>query len=139
MTTDYYELLGVSRSASAEELKRAYRGKARELHPDTNPDPTAEERFKEVALAYEVLSDPERRRRYDQFGPEGAAGGSAGFDPFAGAGLGDIFEALFGGNGQSPFGGGGGRRGPSGPPRGADMELAVQLDFEEAVFGASKS
>lgn len=137
MATDYYELLGVSRAATNDELKRAYRRLARELHPDTNPDPTAEERFKEVALAYEVLSDPDRRRRYDQFGPEGAAGGGAGFDPFAGAGLGDIFEAFFGG-GQSPFGGNPRQRGPAGPPRGADMELAVELRFEEAVFGAAK-
>ena len=136
MAEDYYELLGVGRTASADELKRAYRRLARELHPDTNPDPAAEERFKLVALAYEVLSDPERRQRYDAFGPEGAAGGGAGFDPFGGGGIGDIFEAFFGGAGGSPFGGGR-PRGPSGPPRGADMELAVQLDFEEAVFGAA--
>ncbi|MCU1376656.1 MAG: dnaJ [Actinomycetia bacterium] len=137
MATDYYALLGVAPSASPDDLKKAYRRLARELHPDTNPDPAAEERFKEVALAYETLSDPERRRRYDQFGPEGAAGG-AGFDPFGGAGLGDIFEAFFGGAGASPFGGGGRQRGPSGPPRGADMELAVELAFEEAVFGVAK-
>lgn len=136
MATDYYELLGVPRTATPDEIKRAFRTLARELHPDTNPDPTAEERFKEVALAYETLSDPDRRRRYDQFGPEGMGGGG-GFDPFAGAGLGDIFEAFFGGGGASPFGGGR-ARGPSGPPRGADMELAVDLDFTDAVFGASK-
>jgi molecular chaperone DnaJ len=133
---DYYELLGVATTATADEIKRAFRQRARELHPDANPDdPQAEERFKEVALAYEVLSDPERRRRYDTFGPEGAAGGNAGFDPFSGAGLGDIFEAFFGGG--SPFGGQS-RGGPSGPPRGADVELAVHLEFEEAVFGAAK-
>jgi molecular chaperone DnaJ len=136
MADDYYELLGIARDASADEMKRAYRRLARELHPDTNPDPAAEERFKLVALAYEVLSDSERRQRYDAFGAEGAAGGGAGFDPFGGGGLGDIFEAFFGGAGGSPFGGGR-PRGRSGPPRGADMELAVQLDFVEAVFGTS--
>jgi molecular chaperone DnaJ len=135
VSTDYYELLGVSRTASADEIKRAYRKRARELHPDTNPDPTAEERFKEIAIAYEVLSDPERRRRYDTFGPEGV-GGQGTFDPFGGGGLGDIFEAFFGGA-QGPFGGGQ-QRGPAGPPRGADMELALHLDFEEAVFGSTK-
>jgi len=131
---DYYELLGVSRSASQDEIKRAYRTRARELHPDANGgDASSEERFKEVALAYEVLSDPERRQRYDQFG----VAGNAGFDPFAGANLGDIFEAFFGGGGM--FGGGGGRqRGPSGPPRGADMEVAIGLEFEEAVFGCAR-
>jgi molecular chaperone DnaJ len=138
MATDYYELLGVSRDATPDEIKKAYRRLARELHPDTNPDPSAEERFKEVGLAYETLSDPQKRQRYDTFGPEGAAGGGAGFDPFAGGGLGDIFEAFFGGGAGSPFGGGGRQRGPSGPPRGADMELAVELEFEEAVFGVAR-
>jgi molecular chaperone DnaJ len=134
MATDYYELLGVDRNASNDQLKKAYRRLARELHPDTNPDPTAEERFKEVALAYETLSDPERRRRYDTFGPD-AAGVGAGFDPFAGGGIGDIFDAFFGGG--SPFGGGRGA-GPTGPPRGSDLEVAVELDFVDAVFGTSQ-
>lgn len=128
---DHYEVLGVSRGATADEIKRAFRRLARELHPDTNPDAGAEARFKEIAHAYEVLSDPERRQRYDAFGDDGdmAVG-----DPFAGGfsgGLGDIFDAFFGG---SPFGGG--RGGASGgPPAGPDLEATIELSFEEAVFG----
>src|SRR6476660_10611110 len=97
---DFYELLGVSRSATADEIKRAYRRRARELHPDANPDPQAENQFKVLARAYEVLSDPDQRSRYDRFG-EAGVGAAAGGDPFAGGGLGDIFEAFFGGG--SPF------------------------------------
>jgi molecular chaperone DnaJ len=134
---DFYELLGVHRSATADELKRAYRRRARELHPDTNPDPAAAELFKEVARAYEVLSDPEQRARYDRFGDAGVSGAGAGpggfGDVFGGGGLGDLFDAFFGG--ASPFGGG--RQGPAGPPRGQDLEVVADLDFEQAVFGAT--
>ncbi len=129
---DYYELLEISRQASADEIKRAYRRLARQLHPDTNPDPAAGDRFKEIAQAYEVLSDPEKRQRYDRFGPEGVNAGAGGFGA---GGIGDIFEAFFGGSG--PFGGG--QRGPSGPPRGPDLEVSIDLRFEDAVFGIRQS
>jgi len=145
MAADFYELLGVSRQAGADEIKRAYRRRARELHPDANPgDASSAEKFREVARAYEVLSDPEQRARYDRYGEAGVGGaGGAGSaeDVFGGGGgLGDIFEAFFGGNG--PFGGGaggpfGGGRGPSGPPAGQDMEIIADLDFEQAVFGST--
>jgi molecular chaperone DnaJ len=137
LPVDYYELLGLSRDCTTDEIKRAYRKLARQLHPDTRPDdPDAEARFKEVTRAYEVLSDPAKRRRYDTFGPEGIEGmnGAAGGDPFMTGQINDIFEAFFG---QSPFGGR--SRGPSGPPRGADLEQVVDLDFEDAVFGCQHS
>ena len=108
---DHYAVLGVSQSASESEIKKAYRSLARQYHPDQNPDdPEAEAKFKEVANAYEVLGDPERKSRYDRFGDDGLGGQGAGpgAGPF-GANLGDIFETFFGGAG-SPFGGGGGRR-----------------------------
>jgi molecular chaperone DnaJ len=130
---DYYELLEVARDAPADEIKRAYRRLARQLHPDTNPDPSASDRFKQIAQAYEVLSDPEKRQQYDRFGADGVnAGGAPGF---GGGGINDIFDAFFGG--ASPFGGG--ARRPSGPPRGADLEVVVDLPFEDAVFGARQS
>ena len=142
MATDFYQLLGVSPSANQEELKRAYRKLARELHPDANPNnPQAEEKFKEVSRAYEVLSDQETRARYDQFGEAGISGGGrgsngAGGSPFGGgAGFGSIFDAFFGGD--SPFGGGG--RQQTGPQRGPDLETRLEIEFAEAVFGCTSS
>ena len=134
MATDYYELLGVDRGASADDLKRAYRKLARQYHPDTNPDDQeAEAKFKEISEAYAVLSDQSARARYDQFGHEGLRGGGMGGDPFN-FDLNDIFENFFGGN---PFGGGRTRR-PAGPPPGEDQEIILDLTFEEAVFGVDR-
>lgn len=133
MATDFYSLLGVTRTATATEIKKAYRKRARELHPDANPDtPETENQFKEVSRAYEILSNPESRARYDQFG-EAGVGGNGGGDPFgAGGGISDIFDAFFGGG--SSFGGGA-QRGPAGPPRGQDLETIADISLEEAVFG----
>jgi len=133
MTTDrkqdYYDLLGVGRNASADELKKAFRRLAMQFHPDRNAEPEAEARFKEVNEAYEVLSDPERRAMYDRFGHTAAQGDARGFEGFGFGGLGDIFDAFFGGQNS---------RGQRGPTRGADARRGITLTFEEAVFGADK-
>lgn len=137
---DYYEVLGVEKGAAAEDIKRAYRKLAGKYHPDRNPgDKTAEEKFKEVGEAYEVLSDSEKRARYDQYGfagvdPSygGGPGGGAGFGGFGGFGdFGDIFSDFFGG---------GARRGSTrnAPRQGEDVGLQLELTFEEAAFGAEK-
>jgi molecular chaperone DnaJ len=127
---DLYDVLGVNRESTQEEIKRAFRKLARELHPDLNKDPEAERRFKEINLAYETLSDPEKRRRYDMFG-------GAGFTPdmFSFGDLSGIFEAFFGGG--SPFGGTATRR-RSRTGRGNDQRLILELSFEDAVFGTQR-
>ena len=130
---DHYEILGVSREATDEEIKRAYRKLARIYHPDTNSDRDAESRFKVVAAAYEVLSDPERRSLYDRFGTDDPNAARMA-DPFGG-GLGDIFEAFFGQG--SPFERGGGS-GQKGPPRGEDLEAHVDLELTDVVFGSER-
>jgi molecular chaperone DnaJ len=136
---DYYEVLGVARSATEDEIKRAYRQLARELHPDARPgDQASEERFKVVNRAYETLRDAERRRQYDMFGAEPRGGGGGGGDPFAGfgnaGGLGDLFDAFFGGAG-APGGRGQTRNGPR---RGEDAEAVLVVDFAQAVFGGEE-
>ncbi len=131
---DYYEVLGVAKTADAQELKKAYRKLAMEYHPDRNPDPGAGEKFKEATRAYEVLSDADLKARYDRFGHAGVEGSSGpqGFDGFQNfEGFGDIFDAFFGG-GQR-----GGRR-RRGPARGADLRYNLRITFEEAVFGVDK-
>jgi len=133
MPSDYYEVLGVSRDASETEIKKAFRGLARELHPDvTGHDPEAEARFKEAAEAYEVLSDAERRRTYDQYGAEGLRSG--GFDPGAGFGsIDDIFQSLFGQAFGGAFGGAAG-----GPAGGADILVETELTLDEVATGVER-
>jgi molecular chaperone DnaJ len=131
MPRDYYEVLGVGREAGDTEIKKAFRRLARELHPDANPDnPETEERFKEAAEAYEVLSDAERRRQYDAYGHEGLRSG--GYAPNFGS-VSDLFSAFFGSGGFESAFGGGGRRG--GPAAGADAVAAVALELAEAALG----
>lgn len=125
---DHYEVLGVSREATTDEIKKAYRRLARELHPDVNPSSEASERFKEVTHAYDVLSDAKQRQNYDMGGQGGFGGGAGDF-----GGFGDIFETFFGG------GGGGGRRGPrSRRERGQDALLRVEVDLDEIIFGTHR-
>ena len=132
MPHDYYEVLGVERNVSETELKRAFRKLARELHPDVNShDPEAEERFKEAAEAYEVLSDPKKRSTYDQFGRDGLRSG--GFDPRSSfTSVDDIFQAFFGGD---PFGFGGGR---GGPVPGGDILVGIHLELADVLDGVSR-
>ena len=151
---DYYEVLGVAKTASADEIKSAYRKLAMKYHPDRNPgDKAAEEKFKEAAEAYDVLHDPEKRQRYDQFGHQAFQGGAGGYGP-GGMNMDDIFSMfgdIFGGRGggfSGGFGGfeemfGGGRRqqrraDPNGPRRGDDMTFRLEIDFDEAIFGSER-
>lgn len=141
---DYYEVLGIERGASEEEIKKSYRKQALKFHPDKNPgDKTAEEKFKEVGEAYEALSDPQKRAAYDQYGHDAfdsrrrASGRGGGFhDPF------DVFREAFGGGGVEDifeqFFGGGSRRDPSGPERGSNLRYDLEIEFEEAANGCER-
>ena len=135
---DYYEVLGIDKNADDAAIKKAYRQLAKKYHPDMNPgDQEAEKKFKEASEAYAVLSDPDKRRQYDQFGHAafegGAGGGFGGFD-FTGADMGDIFGDIFG----DLFGGGRSRRANNGPMQGANLRAQIRVTFEEAVFGCDK-
>ena len=143
---DYYEVLGLSKGATAEEIKKAYRKLAMKYHPDYNPgDKNAEEKFKEINAANEVLSDPEKRQRYDQYGfagvdpsyGAGQGGFGGGFGGAGGVDLGDIFGDLFGG-GFGGFGGGSSRANPNAPRKGRDLRVSITLEFNEAVHGCVK-
>lgn len=133
---DYYEVLGVDKNADDATLKKAFRQQAKKYHPDVNPgDTEAEKKFKEIQEAYAILSDPDKRRQYDQFGHaafEGGGGGAGGFD-FSGMDFGDIFGDIFG-----DFFGGASRRTSNGPMKGASIRASVRITFEEAVFGCEK-
>lgn len=128
---DYYEILGVARTATPDELKTAFRNLARKVHPDVNKAPDAEERFKELNEAYAVLSDPDKRAAYDRYGKEGL-NGMGGMPDFSTVDFSDLFEELLG------FGGFGGSRRRNAPRRGADLSQTIQLTFEEAAFGVEK-
>ncbi len=132
---DYYELLGVSRDADGDTLKRAYRRLARQFHPDINKEPGAEERFKEIGRAYEVLGDPQSRARYDQFGEAGLGGGGM---PDMGdmGGFADLFETFFSGFGGA--GAGGPRAQRRGPQQGDDLRYDLTIEFNQAVFGQER-
>lgn len=136
---DYYEVLGVDKNADDAALKKAYRALAKKYHPDANPgDEVAAEKFKEASEAYSVLSDPQKRQQYDQFGHaafDGGAGGAGGFSGFEYSGdMGDIFGDIF----SDFFGGGRTRQSRNGPMKGANVQTSVRIKFEEAVFGVSK-
>ena len=136
MARDYYEVLGISRGASPDDVKQAYRRLARKYHPDVNKEDGAEEVFKEINRAYEILSEPDMRARYDRFGEAGVGGaaGAGGFQDFGDmGGFADIFESFFGG-----FGGAGQTSRRRGPSRGDDLRLDLKLDFKEAIFGGEK-
>ena len=127
MATDLYAVLGVAHDATPEEIKRAYRKLARELHPDVNPDPETQDRFKEVTAAYEVLSDPDKRQMYDLGGDP--RGGAAGFGGGQGFGFGDIMDAFFGTQTRGPR---------SRRSRGKDALIRLQVDLREATFGVTR-
>ena len=136
---DYYEILEVTREATDTEIKKSYRRLAVKYHPDKNPgNAEAEEKFKQISQAYSVLSDPQKRQMYDQYGEDafthGGGGGGQGFDPF------DLFREAFGGGGGGIFDSffGGGRRDPNGPMDGNDLRYDLEIDFEDAVFGADR-